>query len=101
MGMLAGILVTALGGLVMGASPTPLKLLRRFKYEQFGFISMPVALLVIPWAITLIYCPETATAFGEMDKLVLLKGNLFSFCWGIAQVLAMLCFLRIHSLNIW
>lgn len=95
MGMLMGILVTSLGGLIMGISPTPLKFMRKFKYEQFGFISMPVALFILPWSITLIFCPNISAAFGEMDKILLLKGNLFTLCWGIAQVLAMLCFLRI------
>ena len=49
MGMLMGILVTSLGGLIMGTSPAPLKFMRKFKYEQFGIISMPVALFIIPW----------------------------------------------------
>jgi L-rhamnose-H+ transport protein len=90
-----GILVTTLGGLIMGLSPTPLKFMQQFKYEQFGFISMLVALLIIPWGITFIYCPNLRSVLSEIDKGLLLRANLFSLCWGIAQILAMLCFLRI------
>jgi L-rhamnose-H+ transport protein len=90
-----GILTTATAGLIMGLSPTPLKFLRQFKYEQFSFISMLVALLIIPWTITFIFCPDFYSVLAEIDKGLLLRANLFSLGWGIAQILAMLCFIRI------
>lgn len=93
--VLVGIFIVAIGGLVMGGSPTPLKFMRQFKYEQFGFISMLIALLIIPWSITLVSCPNVLDALGEIDKGILIKGNIFSVGWGVAQILAMLCFLRI------
>ena len=37
----------------MGTSAWPLKLMRHFQYEHFGFVSMLFALLVLPWAMTL------------------------------------------------
>jgi L-rhamnose-H+ transport protein len=92
---LYGLLITICSGLVMGTSPWPLKLMRRYRYEHFGFISMLFALLVIPWAITLAYCPHFFTALRTIDPLVIAKANAFTFAWGIAQVLAMLCFVRI------
>jgi L-rhamnose-H+ transport protein len=93
--LLAGLVVTMLSGLIMGVSPWPLKLMRHFRYEHFGFISMLVALVILPWAITLTYCPAPFKALAEVEVGTLLKANLFAFCWGIAQVLAMLCFVRI------
>jgi L-rhamnose-H+ transport protein len=90
-----GIIVTTVAGLVMGLSPTPLKFMRKFKYEQFGLISMALALFLIPWCITIIFCPHLDSVFREIDKGLLLRANVFSLCWGIAQVLAMLCFIRI------
>jgi L-rhamnose-H+ transport protein len=92
---LLGILVVALSGLIMGTSPWPLKLMRHFQYEHFAFVSMLLALLILPWAITLLFCPQPFAALREVNTAVLLKANLFAFSWGIAQVLAMLCFLRI------
>ncbi|MBN1590552.1 MAG: hypothetical protein JW888_13640 [Pirellulales bacterium] len=93
--VMLGIAVTVVAGLVMGTSPWPLKLMRRFQYEQFGFVSMLIALLVIPWSITLATCPDVFRAIGEIDGVVLVRANLLSAAWGIAQVLAMLCFVRI------
>ncbi len=92
---LTGIIVIVLAGLIMGTSPWPLKLMRHFRYEHFGFISMLLALLVLPWAITLAFCPEPFAALREVNGGVVLRANLFALCWGIAQVLAMLCFVRI------
>lgn len=91
---LTGLFIVVLSGLVMGTSPWPLKLMKRFEYEHFGFVSMLVALFVIPWAITLVLCPEPFAVF-EVPTRIFLLGNAFTFCWGIAQVLALLCFLRI------
>jgi L-rhamnose-H+ transport protein len=93
--LLAGIAITVLAGLIMGTSPWPLKLMRRFQYEHFAFVSMLVALVILPWAITLAFCPQPLAALGKVDGGVLLKANGFAFCWGIAQILAMLCFVRI------
>ena len=93
--LVSGLVVTALAGLIMGTSPWPLKLLRRFQYEHFAFVSMLVALVVLPWAITLGCCPRPLAALHQIDLQVLLRANGFTLCWGIAQVLALLCFIRI------
>lgn len=93
--LLAGVLVVTVSGLVMGTSAWPLKLMRHFQYEHFGFVSMLFSLLILPWSITLLTCPEVFAAYASVPVGVLVKANLFSFSWGIAQVLALLCFVRI------
>jgi L-rhamnose-H+ transport protein len=93
--LISGIVVTALAGLIMGTSPWPLKLLRRFQYEHFAFVSMLVALVVLPWTMTFCFCPRALTALQNVAASVLRTANGFTLCWGIAQVLAMLCFIRI------
>jgi L-rhamnose-H+ transport protein len=93
--VLSGILITTLAGLIMGLSPTPLKFIKQFKYEQFGFISMLVALIIIPWFFTFFSCKDLFAVISEIDKNLLIKANIFSLGWGIAQILAMLCFIRI------
>ena len=93
--ILTGLVVTAISGVVMGTSPWPLKLMRQFRYEHFAFVSMLFALVVCPWTITLGFCPDAFTAIKTIEPAVLLKANAFSLAWGIAQVLALQCFLRI------
>ena len=92
---LLGVVVTVLAGIVMGTSPWPLKLMRRFQYEHFAFPSMLVSLTLIPWTITLVLCPSPWAALAQVPVAVLVKANVLSLAWGIAQVLALLCFMRI------
>lgn len=93
--VITGIVLTVLAGVVMGTSPWPLKLMREFRYEHFAFVSMLFSLIVIPWGITLLFCPDAFAALGEIDTVFLWKSNLCSMAWGVAQVLALLCFVRI------
>jgi hypothetical protein len=93
--LIDGVLVVTASGLVMGTSAWPLKLMRRFQYEQFGFVSMLFSLLILPWAVTLWTCPHVWAAYASVPAWTLIKANLFSLSWGIAQVLALLCFVRI------
>lgn len=93
--LLGGLMIVMLAGLIMGTSPWPLKLMRQFKYEHFAFVSMLFALLVLPWLITFSFCPNFLSAYQALEPRLLLKANAFSLAWGIAQVLALLCFLRI------
>ncbi len=93
--VIIGVLVTVGSGLIMGTSPWPLKLMRQFQYEHFAFISMLFALLVLPWAITLSFCPDVLAAYRSVPSGVVLRANLFSLAWGVAQILALLCFVRI------
>lgn len=93
--LLAGVAVASLSGLVMGVSAWPLALMKRFRYEQFALLSMAFALFVLPWAITLATCPDALAAYQSIPIGLLVKANLFSMAWGVAQVLALLCFARI------
>ena len=65
-----------MSGLIMGTSPWPLKLMRRFQYEQFAFLSMLVGLVILPWAITFLSCPKPIAAFGEVKWEVYRNANL-------------------------
>ncbi len=88
-------MVVTASGLAMGTSAWPLKLMRCLQYEHFGFVSMFFSLLILPWIITLWSCPQVWAAYASVPAWTLIKGNLFSLSWGIAQVLALLCFVRI------
>lgn len=95
---LIGILAISVAGLVIGGGGWPMKLMRTMKYEQFGFVSSLVALLIVPWAVTLIWCPHALEVYRELwrhDPSIFIKSNLFSLAWGVANVLCFLCFVRI------
>jgi L-rhamnose-H+ transport protein len=97
MALVSGIVVAGLGGTAAGALNWPMKLLRKFHFEQCWFAAMAFGLLVIPWAVTLIFCPHALEAYLSVDPIVILKSNLFSLAWGIGNVLLGLSLVRIGA----
>jgi len=72
-----------------------MKLMRKFQFEHYWFIGMLVGLIIMPWTITLFFCPHALAAFRSLAPGVLLRANVFAVAWGIANVLCGLCFVRI------
>jgi hypothetical protein len=90
-----GALVVCLAGFWMGANGWPIKIMKKFQYEHWGFINGLFGIVVFPWLITLLLCPSALAAYASVDKFILLKSNLWSLAWGIANILCVLCFVRI------
>ena len=90
-----GVICVALAGLLIGSGAWPMKLMRRFSFEHWWFVAMSLALLIIPWASTLLLCPEPLAAYGTVPVWVLVKSNLFALGWGVATILVGICFVRI------
>ncbi len=95
MATLLGVLVVGFGGLLMGSGGFPIKLMRKFQFEHFWLIAMSLSLVIVPWLVTLIFCPHPFLAYGTLEPSLLLKANICSLGWGIANVLCGLCFVRI------
>lgn len=97
MGILSGILTAGLGGSSAGALGWPMKLMKNFKFEQIWLPGMLFGLLFLPWAVTLIFCPNAIEAYLSIDFWVILKSNLFSLAWGIGNVLLGISLVRIGA----
>src|SRR5580698_5439549 len=82
-----GLAIVVAAGLCLGLAPWPLKGMRRFKYEHWGFVSMLFGLVLVPWAVTLYACPSVRDVLRAVGFGVLIKANLFSVGWGIANIL--------------
>jgi L-rhamnose-H+ transport protein len=95
MDMLLGIIAVSAGGLFMGSGAWPYKLMRKFQFEHWWFIAILVGLFIMPWTITLLGCPKAIAVFRALPAAPLIKANLLSLAWGVANVLCGLCFLRI------
>jgi L-rhamnose-H+ transport protein len=95
MSTLQGALVVALAGLLTGSGAWPMKVVRKFQFEHCWFVGMLVGLIALPWAVTLALCPHPFAAYGALDLSLILKANLFSLAWGVANLLCGLCFVRI------
>jgi L-rhamnose-H+ transport protein len=92
---LLGILAVAVAGLVIGSGAWPMKLMKKFQFEHWWFIGMLTGLIVLPWAITLLYCPHPFTAYARVPARTLITANLWAAGWGVANILCGLCFVRI------
>jgi hypothetical protein len=95
MEMILGVLVVGLGGFIMGSGAWPFKLMKKYQFEHWWFIGMLVGLVIMPWTITLLGCPNVVDGLKAVPLKGLLIGNLFAFGWGIANVLCGICFVRI------
>ena len=79
----------------MGTSPWPLKLMRQFRYEHFGFISMLVALVILPWAITLAFCPAAVRRATTNRRRCCAAGQPIHVLLGNRPGAGAACFVRI------
>lgn len=89
-----GIVLAAIAGLGTGSCLWPIKVIRRLRFEHYWFVGM-LPLVFVPWLIVLLTVPEPWGAFAEVGWRPLAVSNLFAVGWGIANVLAGLCAVRI------
>ncbi|MCE5198080.1 MAG: L-rhamnose/proton symporter RhaT [Armatimonadota bacterium] len=92
---IVGVIVVIFAGLAMGSVAWPMKLMRKFKFEHWWLIGMFVGLIVVPWVVTLAFCPDALKAYSEVPLRVILLSNAFALSWGVANVLWGLCIVRI------
>jgi hypothetical protein len=91
-----GISLVVIGGLIMGAGAWPMKLMRTFQFEHWWFLAMFFGLVLGPWAVTLVAFPQFFEALRDpVVQDALIKANILALCWGVANILCGLCYVRI------
>jgi hypothetical protein len=87
-----------LAGLGTGSCFWPMKLIRRFRFEHYWFIGM-LPLVLIPWAVVLASVSEPCCVCADLVRIAgwrpLVTANLLAVGWGIANILAGMCVVRI------
>jgi hypothetical protein len=94
---LAGLLVVTLAGFLVGTMTWPMKVARKLDFEHQWLPAMLVGLMVMPWTITLIGCPDAFAAYAEVGAGTILTANAFSIAWGVANVILGICVARIGA----
>ena len=92
---LLGVLLVVFAGLFVGSSAWPMKLMKKFQFEHWWFIGMLTGLVLLPWGVTLIFCPDALAAYASVPLGTIITANLWAAGWGVANVLCGLCFVRI------
>jgi len=93
--LLCGIFTTLFAGLMAGAYAAPIKAMRSYKYEHWALVSSIVGLVVVPWTIAILLCPNLSCALAQVEPSTYLKANACSLAWGAANILCCICLLRI------
>jgi L-rhamnose-H+ transport protein len=95
--VVAGILLVGLAGIATGSIVWPMKIIRQLQFEHYWFVGMLIGLVIIPWTVVFVCVDEPFSVYKEVGMKPLLTANLLSTGWGIANVLAGLCVLRIGA----
>jgi hypothetical protein len=90
-----GVLAVGISGLFAGGGVWPFKLIRKYQFEHWWFVAIFIALFVVPWTVTLLGCPDPIGGLRAVPLDALIKANLLSLAWGIANVLCGVCYVRI------
>jgi hypothetical protein len=91
-----GISLVIVGGLIMGACMWPMKLMRTFQFEHWWFLAMLLGLVLGPWTFTLAAFPNFFNALCDpVVQKALITANILALCWGVANILCGLCYVRI------
>ena len=83
----AGILLVVSAGILIGSMSWPMKVCPNLSFGHMWLSGMVAGLLVAPWAISLLGVPDLLGAYAQVPLGTLLKANLFSLAWGIANIL--------------
>ncbi len=90
-----GVLAVAIGGFIAGSGVWPIKLMRKYQFEHWWFVSMFTGLLVLPWVIGISSCPNLVAALRSVPRGAIVEANLWAVAWGVANILCGLCYVRI------
>jgi L-rhamnose-H+ transport protein len=80
------ILVTAFAGVCTGSFGLPMKLNKRWMWENTWGVYAIWVLLIVPWAIAFLTVPNLFQSYCRVGAKVLFLILLFGSCWGVGQI---------------
>jgi hypothetical protein len=90
-----GFLAVAVSGVLVGAGNWPYKMMRTYRFEHWMLMGTFLGMVVFPWTVIFLGCPNTFECLRNIPTADLVKSNLFSIGWGISIILSCLCYVRI------
>jgi len=95
MSLLTGLILVLASGVMAGSALSPIKFVRKYRFENYWLIDSLTGTVAIPWALALIVTPHLFSVYSRLPWKVLLLPPAFAFSWGIASMLGGLCVSRI------
>lgn len=97
MEIIIGLILVTLAGLGTGTVAWPMKKIKDLHFEQYLFVFMFTGIVVYPWIVVLINVPDPIEIIRTVGVKPLLISNLLSICWGVANVLYLVCVVKIGA----
>ncbi len=97
MEIIIGLILVTVAGFGTGSGAWPFKVIKDFRLEQYLFFNMLFALGIYPWLIFLVIIPNPLEVIEFVGYKTLLLSNLLTLGWGVANVLYMVCVVRIGA----
>ncbi|MGV8139658.1 MAG: L-rhamnose/proton symporter RhaT [Mangrovibacterium sp.] len=97
MEILSGVMFVILSGLGTGTTAWPFKVLKNIHFEQYLFVYMLSGTVIFPWIIVWLNVPDLITVIKSVGLKPLLISNLLSMSWGVANVLYLICVVKIGA----
>ncbi len=82
-----GLLLTLVAGLFSGSCMLPLKLAKRWPWENTWLVFTVVSLVILPWTLAFVLVHNVFAVYAALPATAFVVPLLFGFGWGIAQVL--------------
>lgn len=83
----AGSAIILAAGVLQGIYAVPMKLAKRWQYENTWLVFTAIALVIFPWALTLATVPHLAAVYRTTSASTLCAIAGFGLCWGIGVTL--------------
>lgn len=97
MDIIIGLILVCLAGLGTGTMAWPFKKIKDIHFEQYLFVFMLTGIVIYPWIVVLFDVPDLIKVINNVGLKTLLISNLLSISWGIANVLYLVCVIRIGA----
>jgi L-rhamnose-H+ transport protein len=97
MEILLGFVLVIMAGLGIGTTAWPFKKLKDLHFEQYLFMYILTGIVIFPWIVVLLNVPDLASVVRTVGIEPLLTSNLLSMSWGIANVLYLVCVVKIGA----
>ena len=82
-----GLLLTLVAGLFSGSCMMPMKLAKRWPWENTWLVFTAVSLLILPWTLAFALLHDVVAIYSALPARAFVAPLVFGFGWGIAQVL--------------
>lgn len=97
MEIIIGFVLVVIAGLGTGTAGWPFKKIKDLHFEPFLFVFAITGLILLPWLVVLFFVPDPMSVIAAVGLKQLLISNLLSMCWGVANVLSMICIIKIGA----